>query len=282
MNNKQSFLRHFLLGFLSFVCTVLLSSLAIVMIIEHTLFSSNFLIASAEKSNYYSELSKDIKTNIQDLGMGSGIPKDVIQTPVSQEQIKVDVNSYIKHAFNGAQVLGDKEAFKKNLTTNVTAYAEKRDSTISETEKQNIQKFADTAYANYTEYVEIPFLPAFGQKVQVFKANSLIFKIILISCLVLLLILLWYLLHTWIHRLLRYLSYVFSGSALILGVIPLIILISRIIDHISITSKPLYDLTTSFLKGSLMHFVVVSMVFLVISVVSGLSANRLRNKKIKS
>lgn len=270
MNRNKKTIRNLAVSFIAFMCTTLLVGLTMILIIEKTLFSAAFLNKAAHQSDYYSELTKEINTQIQDFGLGSGIPTEILKDSVSSQQVQKDFEQYTTQAYYGNTLTIEKEPFLTQIKAPVMAYAKDQKQSLTAESEVAISNFAERSYEAYSDFIKLPFLPTLGQKIQLFASNLTLFKVVLGSSFVLLLMLIIYLLHWWWHRLIRHLSFVFGGGGLMLIIIPALILASGMIDRISITSKPLYQLLTTYLTNSLMAFIVVGGAFLMASALSAI------------
>lgn len=270
MNRNKKIIRNLAVSFIAFMCTTLLVGLTMIIIVEKTLFSANFLNKSAMQSDYYASLTEQINTQIQDFGLGSGIPVDILKDSVSPQQVQKDFEAYTHQAYYGNQLTIEKEPFLAQIKAPVIAYAEEQNQTLTAETQAGIDRFAERSYDAYSGFIKLPFLPTLGQKIQLFASNLTLFKVVLGSSFILLLMLIIYLLHWWWHRLIRHLSFVFGGGGLMLIIIPGLILASGMIERISIVSKPLYQLITTYLTNSLLAFIFVGGAFIVASILSGI------------
>lgn len=270
MNQNKKIIRNLAVGFIAFMCTTLLVALTMIFIIEKTLFSADFLNKAAVQSNYYSELTKQINTQIQDFGLGSGLPATILEDVASPQQVQKDFEAYTNQAYYGNNITIEKEPFLAQIKAPITAYADEKKQVLTPESQAGIDRFAERSYETYSDFIKLPFLPALGQQIQLFASNLTLFKVVIGSSFVLLLMLIIYLLHWWWHRLIRHLSFIFGGGGLMLIIVPALILTSGMIERISITSKPLYQLLTTYLTNSLLVFIIVGGAFLVASVLAAI------------
>ncbi|AQP53928.1 hypothetical protein CBF34_05145 [Vagococcus penaei] len=282
METKQKLFRQFTLGFITFVATVLLSCFAVLMIVNSTLFSSSFVLKMADKSNFFEHVHQEIVLSIQDLGRGSGIPPEVIKTPISQEQVTKEMTAYIHHALDNRPFNPDKAAFTTPLSQTITDYALAKKNDLSTEEKKNIERFVNTAYEQYQAELTIPFLPALGQKMRIFKQNVTLFSLVSISGVIILMAILFFLQHRIPHRIIRYSAILFSSTGLILLVFPTIILFSGLIKRLSIAQKSLYQLVVLLFEQSLWTFIMVGGGLVLVSIIFAVIATRLRQNKINA
>lgn len=276
-NAKQ--IRAMTLGFIAFVCSILLTGGALLLVIEHTL-SADFLTKAAVKSDYYTKLTEQITTQLQDIGLGSGIPWSVLEDVIEVDQVQDHFETYSYNAFTGNSLTIEKEPFLEKINQPIYTYSESKNQSLTPETTQGIALFSEKSYDVYSSYINLPYLPAVGQRIQVFSSKLFLFQIILAVSLILLMILLSYLLHGWLHRLLRYLAHILSGSGLMLIALPSLTLISGIIKRVSIVSPPLYVLITTYLTNILLVLIYLGIGFIVTALILGIISTLLRKHKI--
>lgn len=280
MNTKQKLFRDLAVGFIAFMASIILVSLSVLIIFEKTLFTPEYLNRAAVKANYYESLTKQINLEIQDIGLGSSIPADVLDNVVKVPQVEKDFEANAFQAFRGADYTIDKESFSAQTKGPIMAYSETLGREITAESLEAIERFTEEAATIYSDFIKLPYLQDLGQKIAQFESEMMLFKIILSCSLALIIILIIYLLHWWWHRLYRYLAYIFSGSGLMLIGVPFLILSKGVIERVSIDSQPLYQLLTMYLKTSLITFIYVGLSLIALAIISGISSSVLRNRVI--
>ncbi|MGY3766732.1 hypothetical protein ACWOAH_09435 [Vagococcus vulneris] len=280
MKKKQRLIRQFIWGFVAFAITIFLSGFIILLIIQHTIFSGDYYLKQADKTDYFQKVHKEVIVSIQDLGRGSGIPPKVLSNAIEQKQVTTDMTMYLKHALNQEDFQPQKEPVQNLIEKKVTVYAKEKSGKLSKQELDGINYFTEEAYKQYISYLKIPFLAALGQKIGTFNQQIMLFLISLGLGTVILSGMLIFLLYKRLFMLLRYLSFAFSGTGLILITMPLIIITSKVINRLSIQQPSLYTLMTTVLKGSLIRLIVLGSLFIIISLILSYSSVQLRKKEV--
>lgn len=278
MKKKKKTIRNLVVGFIAFMASILLVGLSLLFILQYTLFSANHLIKAADKADYYENIAKQATTQIQDYGLGSGIPQEVLKEVIKPNQVEKDFSAYATQAYHGGDYLIEKEAFFVQLKGPIMAYADKQSQPPSEESLAAIDRFTERSFEAYSQFIKLPYLVNFGQIISRYSSQLMVFKVILGSGLVLMAILIVYLLHWWWHRLFRNLAFIFSGSGLMLIVLPVIILQSGVVKRISIGSQYLYELLTIYFETTLQTFIAVGGAYLLFSIVFGIISTLMRKK----
>ena len=267
MNNNKRTIRNISVGFIAFMCSILLVGLTLILMMERTIMSADFLNKAAVKSDYYTALTKQVTVQIQDIGLGSGIPQDVLEEVVDVKQVQRDFESYSYQAYMGNALTIEQAPFLEQISGLIYDYGATKGQKLTPENVQGVKLFSEKSYDVYSDFINLPYLPAVGQRIQAFASNLVLLQVILGVSVLLMLMLIVYLLHGWWHRLLRYMAYIFSGSGLMLIVLPALILWSGIIKRVSIASPPLYKLITTYLSSSLLVLIYVGGAFLLISLI---------------
>ena len=85
-------------------------------------------------------------------------------------------------------------------------------------------------------------------------------------------------LERWPHRRIRYISYSFVSSGLMLFIIPIIIAVWDGIKRIQITPKFMYDFVVSFFNGIINQFYIFGAILFFIGVILLFISNKFREK----
>lgn len=243
--------------FLAFLSSVFLASFLLLLSLYLTLFSGSYMEKQAEKSEYYTQLTEEINRQIENSALGSNIPAGVLADAVSEDYVKEDVNAYFTAMYEPkktfAIVSGPK--INESILTKIKQYASENSIDVTAETEASIQTLADRSVEIYDGYIELPFLISFTQRVMAFKSKLLLFMAVCGALCVLLSIALFRSLRGYLHRLLRYLEYIFAGSGLLMLTFPTVVFASGTLKRLGIQSKAMYDFVQAYLSSFLWMFI---------------------------
>lgn len=266
--------------FLAFLSSVFLFAFLILLTLRLTLFSENYIAKQAEKADYYSELTKEINRQIENSALGSNIPEGILNQSIKQELVKIDVNAYFKamyHTGTKYAISNEKEIHDVVFKAITDYMSEKTIQTTPESELA-VTKLSDNAVTIYKGYIELPFLVSYGRKVMNYKSKLVVFMGICGVLWVLLSVSLYSSLRGYFHRLLRYWSYIWTGSGLMMLVVPAIILMQGFLKKLGIQSKAMYDFIQTYLSSFLWLFIIIGIISIVAGIVCGILSESKRKQ----
>lgn len=262
MKKRKSIGKNLSRLFLAFLSSVFLASFLLLLSLYLTLFSSSYMDKQAEKSDYYSLLTEEINRQIENSALGSNIPAGVLTEAVSEDYVKEDVNAYFTAMYNPKETFSVANGPKINesILTKIKQYAAENNIEVTAETEASIQKLADRSVEIYDGYIELPFLISFTQRVIAYKSKLLLFMAVCGVLCVLLSIILFKSLRGYLHRLLRYLEYIFTGSGLLMLTFPTVIFLSGSLKRLGIQSKAMYDFVQAYLSSFLWMFIFMGLV----------------------
>ncbi|MGX7149501.1 hypothetical protein [Enterococcus ureasiticus] len=258
--------------FIAFLSSVFLFAFLILLTLRLTLFSENYIAKQAAKADYYSELTEEINRQVENSALGSNIPEGVLNQSIKKELVKTDVNAYFKAMYNtGTKYsISNEKEIHDAVSKAITDYMkEKNIQTTSESELA-VTKLSDNAVKIYKGYIELPFLVSYGRKVMNYKSKLVIFMVVCGVLWALLSFSLYSSLRGYFHRLLRYWSYIWVGSGLMMVVVPAIILMQGFLKKLGIQSKAMYDFIQTYLSSFLWLFIIIGMISIVAGIICGI------------
>lgn len=240
---------------LSFFISLLIFLLCNTLVFSLTLGSSRTVTQAMLRSHYYDNLTAELRAKLYEYGDVSGLPHSLFDSIVSTQRVMSDSHNYISAALLGRTDAPDNAALSLNFQQAIYQYSDKAKAQKNDPSFQkNVKSFADQCAALYSSGIAITGLPSAGRALVRLKSMALILAVVL-AVLTLVLTIVLYVIQTWKHRFVRYLSYAFSGSAVMLLVIPLFIWANGIIMRVGITSRALFllcrELFSSVLTGQL-------------------------------
>lgn len=136
---------------LSFITSLLLAIVVLLLIIKWTVYNANFLKNTLDKNNYYELLMEDIDEEIMDYNTSSGIPNDVLKGLYTIDDIKSDVNNFIDNYYLGKSVTINNESIMQKLKENIDNYLLEHD--VSITSDDNIDSYISEIGKIYTKKI---------------------------------------------------------------------------------------------------------------------------------
>lgn len=265
---------------LTFIMTTFLFAFLILLSIRMTLFNEKYLESSARKTDYYQKLTTSINKDISGYSLGSNVPKEVLGHIVSVESVESNVNNYFKaiyrpgitYEFSGIEQL------KKKISDKILAYANEKQVPLHS--KESVDELANKGIDIYKDYIKLPYLMQFGQKLMTYKSTltSAIFLTGLICILIATFLLVS--LRGFKHRLFRFASYSLIGSGLMGIIVPCYLLIKDVFRYINIKNQAMYECFTTYIRSFLWMFIFIGIALLVLGVVSAILSEKQRYKLI--
>lgn len=248
--------------FLAFLSSVFLASFLLLLSLYLTLFSGSYMEKQAEKADYYSQLTEEINRQIENSALGSNIPAGVLTEAVTEDNVKEDVNAYFTAMYEPDKTftIVNSPNVKDSVISKIKQYAADNGIDVTEETDASIQTLADRSVEIYDGYVELPFLISFTQRVIGYKSKLLLFMAVSGVICVILSIILFKSLRGYLHRLFRYLAYIFGGSGLMMLGFPTLILLSGALKRLGIQSKAMYDFVQAYLSSFLWIFIMMGVV----------------------
>lgn len=240
--------------FLAFLCSFFIFTSSILIVLYLTLLQPTYLTREAEKADYYSLLTREVNRYVQDVGLGSGIPESALVNAISEKTIESDSNEYFIRAFIGMDYELSTTEIEKELEAKIKNYAAANDVAVTSESETGIQLYVKKISQQYSKFIKLPYLVQIGMRLD--QLRQIVFISAMGSLIGLVLVSLFLLKALkWGHRLYRYLSYAFIGGGLMLLVFPIVILASKYILRIGLTSKALYQLVTTYLTDFFQGFI---------------------------
>ena len=248
--------------FLAFLSSVFLASFLLLLSLYLTLFSGSYVERQAEKADYYTQLTEEINRQIENSALGSNIPTGVLAEAVSKEYVKEDVNAYFTAMYKPEETfnIANGRNVNDSIVEKIRQYAADNGIEVTTETEESVQVLADRSVEIYDGYIELPFLISFANRVIGYKSKLLLFMVVCGVMCVLLSIALFKSLRGYLHRLLRYLAYIFGGSGLMMLGLPTVALLSGALKRLGIQSKAMYDFVQAYLSSFLWMFIAMGLV----------------------
>jgi hypothetical protein len=142
---------------LSFILSVLLFSLSLLVVVKIAIFNEHSMIKAINNSEYISEKNKEITTSLVDLGYASGLDEYFFEGLLTDSLLEKDISEYISNFYSGQKSVVDTNNFKEILNNSLDEYIQKKQidpSTVSDSSREYL---VDTAAKTYKKSLELPF-----------------------------------------------------------------------------------------------------------------------------
>lgn len=193
------------------------------------------------RSDYYENLTAEVKNTLYDYGDVSGVPHSVFDQIVTVSLVTQDSHAYFDRCLSGLGGAVDTAAFRKALRQSLDAYNNQKgytEETVPGLQK-NVNAFISACADVYEKGVEITILPATGRLLK--RLNTASAVILAGLCLLLAAyVFRLYRMHKWKHRFFREMVYAMSGDVLMVLVIPATLTLLHTAERMGIGAKSLY------------------------------------------
>ena len=231
MNDKtQSVVRTAVSGFLSFLISLLVFFLALMLTAVATVGSENFMNSMYEKGEFYRYVTEEIRDEYVNLGIPGGVQEDFFDDAIDEATLYRDVTGQIAAAYRGKSYTVDEQAHKDFLYAKLVQYAEEKDIALTDDVTAGLNHMADLCVEVYTKSVSNVFILQIGKLANRFLAPLK-------------------------HRPVRYLQYSVIASSLMLIIVPLIALLSNFSARLNISAPSLYHLVNAYIFHLLLSLV---------------------------
>lgn len=267
---------------LAFICSLFIFALMILGTLKLTLFNQEYMINRAQQADYAGYVAKDINNSIVDLGLGSNIPEGVLDNVVSKAITQDNIDSYIRGIYTEVPFnMTGQDTVKTAIDNAIQQYADEKGIEIDDQMKDNIDNLKTAAIDVFDQYIELPYLLTYGQRVMQYSQTLLVMMIICGVIALLLIIAVVSLSGRWWHRRLRYLAYALGGAGLMMFVLPAVIYFRKIVSRIGINTESLYRLVANYLEHVLLYCMWVGIAGVVSALVIWLISELLRKKAVQ-
>lgn len=274
-SKKSSKMKQVVCGVLSFILCLLLFFLSVGIVLEATIFNSNFIFENMNSSNYFFEKKEEVTRDLNDLGYASGLNDEFFDDLLDEIIITEDTQSYLKDYYAGVSAVVDTTKFEQTFNDALDKYI--KDNNIQNVDSSSRDYLLKKASSIYRLSLEIPL---FYRIAAYFKAlkNVMPFIIAGLSVLIVIIILVLIFSNSWKHRIFKYLSFASLGAFLSLAVVPAYVLLSGQLQKINLTSRALYNLFVQCGTNIMISVLFCALILLVIGLCCVFEHNKLRSK----
>ena len=254
-SSHQSVTLKVISSILSFFISIILFAFVTILIISLTVLNKQFMTVRLANSNYFANITDEVKSEYVAYGLAGGIPDTVFNDAVDETQVYRDVSGILSAAYDGTTYKVDTDTMGMALYERFVAYAAEQKITVSDEVKKNLLNMVDLCIDDYTNKVSSPLIVTIIEYVRQFRTMAYCALAVLAVLLIGLGIFL-YRIHEWKHRIIRYIQFSVLGTAGMLLVIPSAIMLSGIVGRLGITAQSLFLFVNSYVNGILQDFII--------------------------
>lgn len=140
---------------MSFALIFIILSIMLFNIINDKILNKNYILSKMEETEFYLQVSREIKNGFENYIYQSGLPEDTIENIVSDEMIKKDVNGIVDYIYEGKEISLSSEDVKNNLDVKIQNYVTTQNLKLNEQGKNNINEFEKIIVNEYINNVKI-------------------------------------------------------------------------------------------------------------------------------
>ena len=247
-HRRRSKIKSALYYMLSFFLAADLFFLSVFLVVFLTVFQSDHMIGIMRSDGYYSMVSSELQSRMEDLCDASGFNREFAEKFVKGYDTKKAVEDYVSSFYNGNTTLVDTTAFKQELYSAVDRYTEEKNIEVSDETRKNISYFVDEAAQIYVDQISIPFFSTIANYIENTRVTM---NIIISSLAVFGLVIIGIILFTnnYRHRRYRYLFIGFAGATVCSAILPAFVLISGKLRKVNLTDRSLYNLFVDYFSS---------------------------------
>lgn len=279
--NLKRFFKKIPAYILAFICSLSLFFLAVLIILKYTMFSPTFMIQQMDTVEYSEVLSKEINSEIEDLGRGSNIPPEILENSVSAQLVEENMKNYVNRLYENEpfELIGESEVTQK-INESIYQYAEEKGYAIDDQTEVGISKLTQSSAQIFKQYIELPYFSLYIKKVNLYQKPLMQLMIGTLVLFLLLFVALLFVLDSWVHLYIRYFAYILNGSSLMLIVLPTYLYFHGFVNRIGMASEAIYLFLVSYINHFLLWFIWTGIIGLAISLYIWLVSEFVRRKTL--
>lgn len=274
-SRKSSKVRRFACELLSFVLCLFFFFLSVGIVLEATVFNSNFIFENMNSSNYFADKTDEVTRYLNDLGYASGLNDEFFEDLLSEVMLTEDTEVYLRDYYDGKNAVIDTMNFEQTFNEALDKYIE--DNNIQNVDSSSRQYLVNKATSMYRLSLEIPL---FHRLAGYFKAvkNILPFVLVGLAVIIAVIIVILVFANSWKHRIFKYLSHASLGVCLSLAVVPAYLLLTKQLQRINLTSRALYNLFVQCGTSLLIAVLFCALFFLVVGLCCVFQHNHMKKR----
>lgn len=267
---------------LSFLFATILSAFSILVVIRFTLLNDRFMIYEISKTEYAQGIKKEITRKIQNEGLGSNIPENLIENIIPLSFVETNITNYTASIYNAIPFqMNNLEEMDSRLQNAIESYANDNQIELNPEAQQSISRFKQQSIEIIQKYIELPYLSAFGQKAKGFRSTIDLLIVMTGAFLIFIIILFFFVRFKAKHIRIRRFAYGVMTSGLLLIVFPIYIYFSNLIERIAINSEAMYRFVVDYVKTFIFVFILLGAIYCISGILLWLISEKERRKIVK-
>ncbi len=225
--------------------------------------SGAYLQKSVSKSSYAELSFTSLLTELSDLTIPSGLPIDFFDDKLDKSLYSERVYDTFKANMTKSELSYTKEDVTEEFFAWSMEYARAHSDSISSESEEALRQFSSecaTRYMRYSNPSSVKYVTSYLTNMpRPLRITVIVSLVIGILCSALLIVL------NKNRGFVKYFCFSLTGAALLSGIIPLLLLITKEVRKISLSSPALYSLTVTYIEGILWICVIFSVILLVVT-----------------
>lgn len=248
---------------LAFFLSLFVAALSALLVLQTTVLSKNFLQKQVDRSGYTANVIERIENTFISYGMSSGFDEAFFSTVLDEKTVREDIRGVMMSIYLGKPRDASTEEFRATLYDKLLSNVTNRGFIVTEELEQSLEQLVDYCAVTYRNELRFPMASVVTSLLQKVKTPVML-GIGLCAALSLFVFFVLFSVHTRKSSVVRYVIYALSGSFLMLFVPAGLVLLSRRIERLAITSKPLYYLVVTELRQTLYAFLLACGILVVV------------------
>ena len=137
---------------LLFIEALLLFLLTILFSLKITILNKNYIIKTLEKTNYYEYVYDEAKNTMSYITKKTGFSSKILENTFELENVKNDINLFVKSFYKGEKVVLNVEHLKENINNNLERYIEEKG---LEVEEEKITNYTNKMVLTYKNEIKL-------------------------------------------------------------------------------------------------------------------------------
>lgn len=251
MKTKKENIRSVISGILSFLLSLCITMLVIMLCLDFTTFQANALNTDMNDS-FFRQTQQSLTEDLKELIPPSGLPDTIFDDLISVSMIKKDATQVVQNTLGGIKEAYNSDTVRQLFMNRFTQYADSQGIDVQST---NLDSLADSCAAVYERQITVPFLQTYAPFRLMFD-KVFTYSVICLTALSIVILLILFHIHRFKHRAVRFSIYSLLASALMILPIPVYLLIQGEYKNLNITPEQFHTLFISLAQKSLWGLII--------------------------
>lgn len=266
MNQNQERLRTIISLFFSFLLSLMLLFLSLLLLVRFVWIGNGFLFSNLEQSRFSELVHQELKETIASRAIPFGVSEDVIDHVFTEDQVRREIERQLKARLDAREVSVDTQFLQEELQMRLEAFLKEQNIPVGQEHRESMEELVRIVESIYAQNVELPLMEAYlwgrQQVVRVFPWALGSLLVMGGLCLSLL-----FGLQRATEKRSLYLVYSILGSGLLLSVMPGLVLARGTLERIQIAPESLYSFVSVGGNRILTHMILAGVGLLLLGVV---------------